>query len=160
MIQKKTLTLLAFSLCLNAGFIMIALMGHWPAEKGHPIRAYALHMTLLKELELPDKTFQEAHHLLDTFIEKRTALIVKKLDHKLETFALLEADPLLSKQELEARHQSEERIEEEISALGIDYTLNMRQILPPAKMTLMFANAGKLIQGHRDRIAHWKDTTH
>lgn len=162
MTHKKLLTLLAFSICLNAGFLITALVGHGPAEKieqRHPIRAYSRHIHLLKGLELPDRTFQEAKDLLDTFIEQRTALIVKKLDYKLETLALLEKNPLLSRKELEERHLKEERIEKEISALGIDYTLNIRQILPPDKMTLMFTNAWKLVRGHRDKIAHWKDAT-
>ena len=158
MTQKKIFILLAFSLCLNAGFLMTALVGHGPAEKvekKHPLRAYSHHMDLLKGLQLSDATFQTAKDLLDTFMEQRTTLIVKKLDHKLETLALLEENPLLSRKELKARHLREDRIEEEISALGIDYTLNMRQILPPDKLALLYINAGNLIRGHRDRMVHW-----
>ncbi|BCS94412.1 hypothetical protein DSLASN_00440 [Desulfoluna limicola] len=161
MTQKKILILLAFSLCLNAGFLVTALVGHGPAEKEgkkHPPRAYSRHMELLKGLELKESTFQQAKELLDTFMEQRTTLIVKKLDHKLETIALLEKNPLLPRKDLEARHLEEKRIEEEISALGMDHTLDMRQILPPEKMALLYANAGKLIRGHRDRMVHWKDT--
>lgn len=160
MTQKKILILLAFSLCLNAGFLITALRGHGPSEKvdkKHQFRAYSRHMELLKGLELKEPTFQQAKELLDTFMEQRTTLIVKKLDHKIETIALLEKNPLLPRKELEARHQEEERIEEEISALGMDHTLDMRRILPPDKMALLYSNAGKLIRGHRDKMAHWKD---
>ena len=163
MTQKRIFILLAFSLCLNAGFLITALVGHGPAEKvakKQPFRAYSRHMDLLKGLELEESTFQEAKGLLDIFMEQRTALIVKKLDHKLENIALLEENPLLSRAELEARHLKEDRFEDEISALGIDYTINMRQVLPPDKMALLYTNAGKLIRGYRDRIAHWTDTTH
>jgi len=163
MTQKKILILLAFSLCLNAGFLITALVGHGPAEKEgkkHPPRAYSRHMELLEGLELKEATFQQAKELLDTFMEHRTTLLVKKLDHKLETMALLEKNPLLPRQELEARHLEEERIEEEIFALDIAHTLDMRQIMPPDKMALLYTNAGKLIRGHRDRMIHWKNAAH
>lgn len=160
MTQKKILILLAFSLCLNAGFLITALVGHGPAEKVEKkqlFRAHSRHMELLKGLELSDTTFQQAKGLLDTFMEQRASLIVRKLDHKLETIALLEKNPRLPRKALEERHLEEKRIEEAISTLGINHTLNMRQVLPPDKMALLYTNAGKLIRSHRDRMVQWKD---
>ncbi|WP_300672484.1 hypothetical protein [Desulfoluna sp.] len=163
MTRKRNLILLAFSLCLNAGFLIATLVGHTPSEHQaprHPIRAYSLHMSLLKNLDLPDEVFQQATDLLEVFMDQRAALIVKKLDFKLETLALLEKNPAMSRKELETRHLKEERIGKALTTLDFDYTFNMRHILPPDKMTLMYANAGELVRRHRDKIADLKKADH
>jgi len=157
--HKKALILLAFSLCLNVGFLVATLVGRVPSETRelkHPFRAYARHMELLKELHLPEESLKQATALLDTLMEQRTALIVKKLDHKLETLALLEKNPTLPREELDRRHLEEERIQKAVSALGFDYGFNMRQLLPPDKMAVIYANSAELIRPHRDRMAAWK----
>jgi len=163
MSRKTTLLLLAFSLCLNAGFLVATLARHAPSENQelkHPFRAYTRHLELLRELDLPEETLQQAMELLDTFMEKRTALIVKKLDHKLETLDQLEKTPTLSREEFKRRHAEEERIEKIISTLDFDYTISLRRLLPPDKMALMYANAAELIRPHRERIAAWKKAAH
>lgn len=160
MTLKKALLLLAFSLCLNAGFLITALVGHRTADEAlqpPPFRAHARHMELLEGLDLPEETLAQAKSLLNSFMEERSALIVRKLDDRLETLALLAKNPELSKAELEAYHRDEARIEAAISALDIEYTLSMREILPPDKMRQLYLNSGELIRSHRDQIAHWKD---
>ncbi|SCX76620.1 hypothetical protein [Desulfoluna spongiiphila] len=163
MSRKKILVLLAFSLCLNAGFLAATLARHTPStekELKHPFRAYTRHMELLRELDLPEETLQQATELLDTFMEQRTALIVKKLDHKLKTLDLLEKNPALSREEFKQCHAEEERIEQIISTLDFEYTLSMRGLLPPDKMALMYAHAAELIRPHRERMAAWKKAAH
>lgn len=163
MSRKKLLLLLAFSVCLNAGFLIATLVGLAPAGKPGappPHRAYSRHLELLNGLDIPDGVRQQATTLLDTFMAQRTALIVQKLDHKLESLALLEKNPALSRGELEARHIGEEQIEEAISALDFDYTLKMRQILPPDQLAVMYANAADMLRPHRDRVAHRQPAAH
>lgn len=161
--RRIILLLLAFSLCLNAGFLVAAFVWSPSSEHGeakHPFRAYSRHLELLKGLDLPEATLRQATDLLETFMEKRTRLIVKKLDHKLETLARLEKNPALSRADLKTFHAEEERIEADISALDFEYSLSMRRLLPPDKMAMMYANAAELIRPHRERMAAWKKTAH
>ena len=155
MTLKKTVILLVFSLCLNAGFLITALWSHRfiaPHGQKYSMRPYARHIELLKRVNLPPEAFQRAKKNLDTFMEKRAALIAEKLDEKIETIVLLRNNPQFSRQELEARHLKEDAIDGKLSTLSIDYTLEMRKILPRDKMTVFYINAEKLIQAHRDKI--------
>ena len=158
MTQKKILILLAFSLCLNVGFLSTTLVSHRITEP-HGGYRYARHMELLQGLDLDDATFNDAKKHLDAFMKKRGGLIAKKLAFKLETLAMLEKNPLLPREILEVRRLKERQLEETLSKLGIDHTLDMRKVLPPDKMALLYINAGELIRSHRDRIIKLKDMT-
>ena len=158
MTQKKILILLAFSICLNVGFLSTTLVSHRIADP-HGGHRYARHIELLRGLNLEEATFNDAKKHLDAFMKKRGELIAKKLELKLETLAMLEKEPMLPREVLESRRLKERQLEEALSTLGIDHSLDMRKVLPPDKMTLLYINAGKLIRAHRDRIVQLKDMT-
>ncbi len=162
MSQKKTVILLIFSLCLNLGCLITALLGYRPTPlhgQRYPAAALSRHIELLKGLDLPPETFQRAKEYLDAFMDKRADLIAEKLSLKIETIAMLRDTPLMSRKELEARYQKEADINGVISELGIEYTLSMRGLLPPDKLKKLYINAEALIQAHREKIIQLKKIT-
>ena len=149
--QKRILILLAFSLCVNVGFLISLLFHPNPSVKERYHHPWT-NSLLLKDAGLPQERYEKALVLLDETSKARRAIRLQKLENKIRILSELQKDPMVPLSTIQKYIDEDRPFEQRIDEMNHRVITQLRELLTKEELSRFFGNASEAMTDIRDRM--------